>query len=329
MSKILKELAAATAIAYATDLKTVEVIAVATSKLGDAAWNKLSDPAQDWTNDCIDSLSANRGLLALPDAEPEPEAAPARGRRRSAEEPAASPAPNPVVGDMVTVLTKRGKTITGKVTILEDQGELVMLDDKGEEFGVPLASIESVTVNTPPAAAAPAGRRRVADEGPAEPLTPEVSDTVELVNKRDRTYLGNVIDLDGDTIVIKTVGGEELDFARDSLKSCVVKVKNAGKGIHPDAGAAAPARGRGLMRRAPAAGAADTPATRTRASNPGSVSVGTRIRELVLDNPGITEEKVGAKLDAEGLKFAPASLSMNYKDTIKFLELLKARKMLA
>ena len=320
MSTILKELAAAVGMTYATDPKSIETITVAVSKLEDKAWNKVSDAAQDWTNDCIDSLSSGKGLIELPDmpaAEPEP----TTRRRRADPEPAAGAEYVAKVGDEVTVLTKRGKTITGKVTMLDDGGELVLLCAH-EEIGVTLHSIDKITG---PAAVEPeptTRRRKSADAEPTGPVEPALGDTVEIINKRDKVFLGNVTELDDEVIVIKTLSGEELDFEKKLVKSVVVKVQ--AKAAAP-ADAAPAGRGR---RAATTTTGADAEGGRTRASNAGGISVGTRIRELILDNKGITEDQVRKKLEAEGLKFADASLNMNYKDTIKFLAMLTERKML-
>ena len=334
MSKILIELCAATKLEVPAGAPTaafLEGMIEKAQKLNDAAWNALSEPAADYFNDAVDAINASKAIPALPDfvsAAPAP--APA-ARRRTAAAPAAPAAPAYVVGDEVSVKMKDGSTVDGKVMILDDNGELVIDDGEGE-VGVELALIEAVELKTPPAAApAPAARRRTA-AAPAkvaepEVLEPEVSDTVEVVNNRDKVYLGNVVEIDEAQVVIVTTTGDELPFAREKVKSITVKVKNAGRAAAPAPAPAAPA-GRARTRAAgaaPATAAGD--ATPQRAVNKG-VSVGTRIRELILDNKGITQEQVGAKLTAEGLAFAPASLAMGFKEATQFLALLAERKML-
>lgn len=319
-SKILDVLLAATGLPAPTGKPIdafLEDLAKRSSKLPDDKWNVLEDAAAGWVNDSIDAINAGKTVLPLPDWV-EAAAEPTR-RRRSADEPAGG-APTLKVGDEVDVTTERGTTITGKVTNLDDNGELVV-DNPQNEYGFKLADITAgrvkvVAKNAPLLPAEPARRRRSGgDDGPTPPKEAGVGDTVELVNTRDKVFVGNVIELNADTIVLRLATNEELDFDRSRVKSLVVKV--------PATPAPAPAAG---GRRARSGGdAAPAEGTRTRASNPGQVSVGQRIQELVVDNPGISEADVGKKLEAEGLKFAEASLSMQYKSTVKFLDFLEKR----
>lgn len=334
MSKILQELCAAVKVAVPAgnpESGFIEGVIEKVGKLNDAAWNALSEGAADYFNAAVDAVNLGNAIPALPDfAPPPPAAAPAPGRRRTAAAPAA---PAYVVGDEVVVTLKDGTTAAGEVVALDDNGELVLKDAEGE-LGVELNLIDSVTVKAPPAAAPAPGRRRTAAAPAAavaevpEPETPEVGDTVEIVNNRDKAYLGNIVEIDDTQVVITTAGGDELPFVREKIKSIVVKVKNASATPVAPAAPAGRARTRAA---APAAAAAAAPAAGeapARASGNRGVSVGTRIRELILDNKAITMEQVGAKLKAEGLAFADTSLSMNYKDALAFLKLLADRKML-
>lgn len=63
--------------------------------------------------------------------------------------------------------------------------------------------------------------RRGSEEKAEAPAKPKVGDTVKVVTKRDKTYEGEVIELDEDIIAIKTADGEE-EWKHDRLASVTV-----------------------------------------------------------------------------------------------------------
>ena len=107
MSKIQQELAAATGVNLArgesiTDVPYMKRLIKAVADLSDAAWNKVSKPAQGWYNDAADMANKKKDIPGFPDIEVEEEPAPTR-RRRAAEddEPAGVASYTPKKGDEV------------------------------------------------------------------------------------------------------------------------------------------------------------------------------------------------------------------------------------
>lgn len=312
-----------------TDPAYLKRLALAVGELPDKDWDALPEECQDWVNEAADAINAKKDVPVLPDAEKEPvkEEAPARSRRRSAEaeEPAKEAAATPykaAKGDKVKVVTKRGKEYEGTIVDPDDKGELV-LDDGKEELGLDLERIESVTPLNPPAEEPKNGRRRKAaeDDEPAGPVEPEVTDTVELVTARDKTYLGNVIELSGDEIVIKTAAGEELEFDRAKLKSVVVKVKNAG--VHAQLGRHRRSGEKDAKKDEP-----EGKARKTTKEDNGGVSVTTRARELMCDDLAADKEAIMKLLKKEGLDFKENTINLIYADVQKLVKMLRERKLM-
>lgn len=265
--------------------------------LDDKAWDGLSKPAQEWFNDAADfrndKANAGKDLPDFPDL-PKPET----GGRRRAAEPEAKEERLTKVGDTATVLTKRGKSTTGKVVELDEK--IIVLNVEGEgELEFSMDRVESITVNH--------GTSGQAAEEPADPVA--VGASVVLKTKRGKEVAGKIVELTDDLIVLD-VDGKEEEFSRERVES-----------ITPT-GAAKPAAG--SSRRGSAAAEPEVKEKPTRSSNPAGVSVGQRIRELMAEDTSITQEAVGKILTKEKLEFKETSLKMNYGDNAKFLDCLKA-----
>jgi len=313
-------------------------LAAAVSELGDTDWDKLPDDAQDFTNKLSDLINAGKtsDLPAWPDLKKEDEPA-SGGRRRSRasdddKKEAAPEAGYKAVdvdslkkGDKVRITNKRDKVYEGKVVDPDDKGELV-LEVGDDEIGIDLDRVAKAEIWTEAAKAddeKPA-RRRKAEEDEPEVLEPEVSDTVELVTMRDKVIVGNVVELDESTIVVKDAAGEELEFSRDRIKSIKVKVKNAGKG---DEGKS---EGRSRSKAGEDKGddKGDGKRTRSVAKSEDGVSATTRIRELLVENMDASAEQIGKLLEKEKLSAKENTLKLIYSDVHKLLKMLRERKLL-
>lgn len=296
-------------------------LALAVGELPDKDWDALPEDCQDWVNDAADAINAKKEVPPLPDAvkaDPEPEAAP---RRRRSAEPEAEPEPAPKAawkpskGDKIKVVTKRGKEYEGTVVDPDENGELV-LDDGKEEIGLPLDRIESCTLVVEPAPETSSRRRRSAEpDEPAAPKDPSVGDTVQITTARDKVHMGNVIELDDKLIVIKTAGGDELEFDKDKLKSVEVKVAAGGGGrskADPEAKKEEP----------------EAKARKTTKDDNGGVSVTTRAREIMCDDLAASKEDVMKKLKSEGLDFKENTIQLIYSDVQKLVKMLRERKLM-
>lgn len=301
---------------------------VAVNKLADKDWDALSTEAQDWFNEATEVKNANikspRSAKPVPDfpdfqEDDAADEAP-KSRRRSAakeEEPAA--AAELAEGDSVKVVTARGKEYEGVLVEVSDEEIVLKTEDDELEF-----DREKVTVTVLESAAG---------EGEADgPADPEVGDQVTVVTSRDKTYEGEVIEIDDENIVLK-VGKEELEFSKEKLKSVTVKAeekaedepaprrRSAAKEDEP-----APRRRGSAAKEENADDGADT--GKKRSSNPRGVSIGGRIRELMAEDTNISIEDVTKALKKEGLEFRDTSVNMIYKDSKQFLDLLKSNKKL-
>lgn len=301
MSKIQKELSDAAEIDPKRDEERQAFLlrlAMAVNKLPNAVWDALSEGAQNWMNDAADAATAKKPLPEFPDAEP-----PASGssrRRVVAEEPATF---TPKVKDDVKVTTKRGKVVTGKIVEM-DKEVVVLKTPAGDEEELPLDRIEKIEP------LAGGSKPDPAEEGPRDPVK---GDTVTVTTKRGKVVTGVLVELSDSDIVLKVDGGEE-DFPRDRVES--IKIEGGRKS---DSAAS------GSGRRSLDGDKKDAPADdgkRTRASN-GSVSVGTRIRELIIEDFNRTADDIGKILKKENLEFRDNTLTLNYAEAHKMLELLK------
>ncbi len=311
MSKIQKELCEAAEI---TELKKdgdrqgfLTRLSLTMDQLPDSQWEKLSKEAQNWVNEAADAVNAKKDLPDFPDVEKEE--APATGRRRVAAEDKKTPYA-PKVKDDVKVTTKRGKVITGKIVEM-DKEILVLKNTSGDEEELSRDRIESIE---PLASAEPAK-----EEGPRDP---KVGDTVTLTTKRGKVVTGDVVEIDDKQVVLK-VNGEEEEFDQDRVES--IKIEGGRK-----AESAGSSR-RSADKAEPKADAKDDKkeddGKRTRASN-GTVSVGTRIRELIIDDLDAKVDEIGKILKKEGLEFRDNTLSLNYTEMHKTLDLLRKKGLL-
>lgn len=301
MSKIQKELMEAAEI----DPKRGEDrqdfllrLALGVNKLPDSDWGKLSKDAQGWVNEASDNANAKKDLPEFPDVEKPAESS---GRRRVSADDAPF---EPKVGADVKITTKRGKVVTGKIVEM-DKEVIVLKTTTGEEEELNRDRIEK----TEPLA----GGSAKAEEAPRDP---KVGDTVTLTTKRGKVVTGEIVEID-DKIVAMKVNGEVEEFNQDRVES--IKIEGGRKAESSDSG-----------RRSADSKKDEKSAEegkRTRASNEG-VSVGTRIRELIVENMDITEEAISKKLKAEGLEFRDNTLKLNFAEANKLIDMLdKAGKL--
>lgn len=312
MSKIRQELVKATGMENKRGESFADFairLVLAVQELDDKEWGKLSEPAQDWFNDAAEAVNLKKVAPDFPDAEPEPETKPSRrGRVQAAAEPEPEPSKDPQVGDTVTVTTKRGKSYTGKV--LELDAEVIVLDVDGKDVEITLAG---ATVEV----------QADVGDGAADPETPEdpeVGDTVQVTTSRDKVIMGKIVELDDETMVIQDASGDDHELGKARLKSVVVKAK--GKAPAPEP---AETKRRG---RASAEPEATTKATKATKGDNGGVSVGTRIRELCVENMAASEAEIGKMLAKEGLSCKENTLGMAYGDAHRMIKLLADRKLL-
>lgn len=288
--------------------------------LSDKEWDELTPEAQDWYNEAADAKNANaKALPDFPDFKaPEPEKTSTR-RRGGAKAEAEAPA-EPKVGVVAKVTTKRGKSMTGTIVEIDDEVVVLKLGN-GDEEEFDRSRVESIEV-------ASTGKGKAKDEdededGDETPAGPKVGDLVNLTTKRGKMVEGKVVELDDEVVVIETADGEE-EFNRDRVESIIVKGGKVAKGKAKDEDA-----DEGKSRRR-SAKADEKPeeGKRTKSTNPAGVSVGQRIRELILDDIDADEATIAKALKKEGLEFRENTLKLNYSDAHKFLTLLKERKML-
>lgn len=327
MSKIQKELSEVTEVTKKRgqdEQEFLKALVKATSDLKDDDWNALSPEAQDWFNEAADAMNAKKGLPAFPDAvkdEPEDETK-ARGRRGAAKEEAATPK----VGDEVTIVTKRGKTITGK--IIEIDKETVVVDSDGEELEVAHDRIESMTVAADELKEEKkSSRRKSADDEPEEPVVaePKVGDSITAVTARDKTYSGEVVEVEDDLVVIKDADGEELELTPSKLKSLVIKATEVKPGRRKAAEDEDDPKTRGGKKEEPEAGGKTK---RVSAKENGGVSATVRMRELIVDDMGAKVEDIAKQLKKENIQFRDNTLNLVFADTHKLIAIMKSKKVI-
>lgn len=295
----------------------------AVNKLSDADFDKLSEEAGDWANAAADAINAKKDKL--PDFPDYQEEAPAR-RRASSDEDGKDAAPTGTKeiepedvkeGQALRIITKRGKDVSG--TVVEVTKKLVAIKlGNGDEEEFDFDRIDKLIVAAESGGSS--SRRRRSDdgdegEGPAEPKI-EVGVEVKVVTKRGKEETGKVVELT-ESIIVLDNGDEEVEFSMDRVES----VTPVGKPAPARRRSASDEDGKDAGKDAESAG-------KSRASNPAGVSVGTRIKELLADNPDATEEEIGAKLKKEGISFKENTLSLNYKDAKTFLGILKSKGLL-
>lgn len=306
MSKIQKELCDAAEV----DTKRGEDrqdfllrLALAVNKLPDSEWTKLGKEAQNWVNEASDAANAKKDLPEMPDAEKAAEP----GRRRVSGDDAKTYEPK--VKDDVKVTTKRGKLITGKIVEM-DKEVVVLKTPAGDEEELARDRIEKIEPL--------GGGADPAEEGPRDP---KVGDTVTVTTKRGKVVTGEVVEIDsGDEgMVALKVNGEVEEFDKSRVES--IKIEGGRKSESASSGRRAASDDKEKDKEPEGDG------KRTRASNAG-VSVGMRIRELIIDNMDAKVEDIGKLLKKENLEFRENTLALNYAEAHKMLELLKKKKLL-
>jgi hypothetical protein len=313
MSKIQEQLSAATDCTPSkrknesiTDQDYMLRLLSAIADLPDAEWKKLPVPAQDWYNDNSDNVKAGKAIAPYPDVEPP--LAP-RGRRAEAKKEAA-------VGDTVSVKTKRGKEITGELTVLDKEG-LVIKEASGKEHELGHDSLDGgITV---------VGGNGGGTAAEPEVMEPEVSDTVEVVTAR-KTVVGNILEIDEKGLVIKDSTGKEHEFDKENVKSVTVKVKNA-KGAAPANGNKTTTTVVTKTVTSTATATDDKPKKITAATN-GGVSATQRMREMICSDMEAKKDVIAATLKKEGLEFKQATLDLIYGDSHKLIGILRDLKKL-
>ena len=212
MSKILKELVDATELNKKrgeSDADHVKRVLQGVAELKDAEWDDLSSEAQEWFNAAADAVGAKKDIPPFPDAEPKVEEEKSTGRRRGAAK-AEKPA-EPKVGDVVKIVTRRGKEAEGELIELDD--EVAVLEVGGEEQEFQRSRIESITV---------VGGEAPKEEAKAEKSAePKVGDVVTVLTKRGKEETGTIVELDAEVVVLDVVG-EEKEFQISRVESITV-----------------------------------------------------------------------------------------------------------
>lgn len=290
------------------------------NKLDEKGWEALSIPAQDWNNAAADEMKEAKKKNIAPqiaefsDYEPprsSREEEPARSRRRSSDDedkPAASSKGETMAveklqeGDRVKLVTKRGKAIEGTVVENSKRKEFIVIKSTDGEDEVDYAKVDSVEVFHGTA-------------GQSENAGPEVGDEVKFTTKRGKTVAGVITELTKDTIVID----EKDDYDIDRIDGDItITKKQAARGSTRGSSKDDDKGGRSRSNKEDGAEEEE----KKRSSNPRGVSVGGRIRELLSDDPSMTEEAVGKVLKKEDIEFRDQSLKMIYRDCANFLALL-------
>lgn len=308
MSKIQELLQAATEVEpskrkneTATSQDYMKRLAVAVGELSEDEWKKLPVEAQDWYNSAADAIEAKKEIPGYPDEAK----AETTTRRRGGSEAKAEPY-KPKKGDQVNITTKRGKAFTG-VTIADVDGDVIVLDDDTELALDKIETIEQVG----------GGKASAASD---EPKDPGVGDTVEVVTARGKTIVGNVVEMDDDSMVLKDTTGEEHELLKEKLKSVKVKVDNSSAAASDKPATKTSAKSE------PAAADGDKKKI-TRADN-GGVSATQRMRELICANLEAKKDDVAANLKKEGLEFKQSTLDLVYADSHKLIGILRDLKKL-
>lgn len=317
MSAIQAALAAATDInpskrsnETVTDQAYLKRLALGVQDLPDDEWNKLGQEAQDWFNQAADAIEKKTDIPAFPDLVKAEPAARRRGSSAAAEVKPMTSA-DAKKGMKVVVTTKRGKEYTGEVVEADDQGLVLEVD--GKEIDLDHDKIDKISM---------AGRAAGAADPEPEAMEPEVGDTVEVVTKRGKKIMGNIVELTDADMVLKDAAGEPHDLSKDRLESVVVKVKNA-------KASGSTSRTSGKAESTSNTPKADAePAGRASAKANGGVSVTTRIRELIAENLDAKKEDISAALKKEGLEFKQATLDLTFGDMHKIVGILRDRKLL-
>ena len=308
MSKIEKELTGATEVSAKRGEERQDYLkrlAKAVNELDDKAFNALSEEADAWVNSAFDALEAKEDILDFPDAVQE-EAPTGRRRRGGGDEAPAKEDAEPKVGDTVKVVTKRDKTLEGKVLEIDDTTLVIKTEDGEEELT--RSRLASITVLG-------GGKSKgKADDEPVDPV--KVGAKVTVVTKRDREFTGEIVELDGDVIVLD-VDGKDKELDREDIKSiALVGAKASSRSSKAeDKGEDAKPSGRGRSS-AKASDGDDKP------------SAGIRIRQLCVEMykedgklPPVAD--VAKALAKEGYEAKDNTVALNYAEASKMFNIIK------
>lgn len=217
------------------------------------------------------------------------------------------------VGSDVTLTTKRNAVINGKV--LELTEDYVVLDVDGKEAEYDMARVASIEL--------------VGGTGNSKDAVPEVGDFVRVVTKRNKELFGQVVEFDGDIMILDQgkFGEAEVDMTTVQIEVTQKKgatAENTGRARREPTSAVPAARTARATTAAPAAPAGKE--KKVTAADNGGVSVTARMREMLCADPGITSEALAKQLDKEKLLYKPATMMIVFKEFNKIIELLKANK---
>jgi len=283
-------------------------LALAVNKLPDAEWNKLTQKAQDWVNNASDATNAKKDIPGF-DEEEKPETS---SRRRVSDDGDKDKAYEPKLKDDVNLTTKRGKVVAGKIVEM-DKEVVVLKTTSGEEEEFSRDRIEKIEPL--------GGSKSREDDAPKDPVK---GDTVTVTTKRGKVVTGELVEMDSEVIVLKVDGAEE-EFSKDRVESMTMAGKRKAdsesgttRRRSSDDGDKGDAKNKDK----------EGDGKRTRATNEKGVSVGSRIRELIVEDMDAKMEAIGAQLKKEGIDFRENTLQLNYADAHKMIDLLKKAKKL-
>jgi ribosome maturation factor RimP len=302
--------------------------------LPDAEWDELPKDVQNWFNEAADVKNTNvkaskpQPLPDFPDLEEAEEAEEPKTTRRRAsaddevkEDKKASAklveVTKPKVGQVLKVTTKRGKEIDGHVVEVDSE-VLVLKLGNGEEEELDRSRIEKMET-------LPEASDDKDDDGAADPV--KVGAAVTLTTKRGKEITGKIVELDDEVVVLETDDGEE-EFSRDRVEKIEVKGGRTSKAKAKDEEPEDTKTTRRSAKADKGDGEGEDKAKRTRSTNEGGVSIGTRIKELIAEDFEATKDDIAKILKKEGLEFRENTLSINYTDCHRFLDILKAKKKL-
>ena len=261
---------------------------------GDTAVVLIGDEEMEFTADRVLSMVPAKSESGKPDAGADKE---------------------PQVGDSVTLTTKRNAVIEGIIVEITD--EVVVLDVDGKEAEYERARVTSIVVHPSEGAGA-------ADE-------PQVGDVVRVVTKRNKEVFGTVAEFDGDIMVLDQGKLGELEVDMTTAKEITVTGKAgkpAARGRREPAAPTTPAPAAARSTRGTTATAPAEKTSKTTKADNGGVSVGTRMREVICENPDAKVEQIGKVLATEKLSFKEATLKIVFKDVQTVIGLLKKLKRL-
>lgn len=345
MSAIKKALVAATGIEAKRgeddeDFKVRLIKAVA--DLDDKSWDKLSTEAQDWFNDAADAYKSKKALPPFGDEKEEKKEEkkeePYTRRRRSSDDDDEKTAKKeekpakPKVGDLVSFKTKRGKEVKG-VEVIEITDEFIAVKEDGEEVEYDLEKITNLTVDEKEERKEESSSRRRRSSGDdddekrakKEDKNPiqecKKGDQVVIVTKRDRTVKGKVVEVTEEFVAVDT-GDEEVEIDISKMASLTI---DGGK---EESSSRRRRSSEDADEKSSKKEEKDEPRKRTSSEENGGVSVTTRMRELIAEDPDAKMEDVAKLLKKEGLTYRDNTLKLVYADCHKFLGILRDKKRL-